>query len=627
MALFGQSHHVCTLFRGEFFMGSLRSVSVSSLSSPSCTLQSPLTPPAPALPPNCLIASSSSPSTKGSTRKWPMTGVVCCCSKDDDYASRVLRSQLGDPQKLGRRRRRRKQEEELLVVVRASSSSEVSSSANQCEGGDHFEVVLGREISKRDLRVATTALAAVGLSVANKVLYKMALVPLNKYPFFLAQVNTFGYVIAYSTILFIRCQAGIVTKEMLALPKLQFIALGALEALGIASGMAAAAQIAGASIPILHQVENLLFRLPSLPSWFCFVVLENSWQLVLDYLVCDCCEWRESDNDEENLGAMGINAVHGNTMWNFLVDICIVGEPCCFVLVHHLMLLLFLFFGVVQLFLVWQLLLSATILRKRYARGQILGCLLVILGVLVVVTSRADRVNPHSLQQSSLIWPLIMIFSTACTAGASILKEFIFQDAAKRLQGGTVDIFVVNSLGSSFQALFVLLLLPLLSNLKGIPFQQLPTYLWEGAACFLNKEGIVGNECEGAPLVPLLYILTNLAFNICNLSLLKQSSAVVSSLCGTLAVPLTIWSFTLPLPLLGTPASLPPRLFVGAAILIAGLASYNISGERQRRELNAWLEIYVKFLLIFLLLQEKACLYITCVWIGFGHSGWFQNVQ
>lgn len=283
---------------------------------------------------------------------------------------------------------------------------------------------------------------------------------------------------------------------------------------------------------------------------------------------------------------MGINAVHGNTMWNFFVDICIVGEPCCFVLVHHLMLLLF-FWGVVQLFLVWQLLLSTTILRKRYARGQILGCLLVILGVLVVVTSRADRVNPHSLQQSSLIWPLIMICSTACTAGASILKEFIFQDAAKRLQGGTVDIFVVNSLGSSFQALFVLLLLPLLSNLKGIPFKQLPTYLWEGAACFLNKEGIVGNECEGAPLVPLLYILTNLAFNICNLSLLKQSSAVVSSLCGTLAVPLTIWSFTLPLPLLGTPASLPPRLFVGAAILIAGLASYNISGERQRRELNA----------------------------------------
>lgn len=42
---------------------------------------------------------------------------------------------------------------------------------------------------------------------------------------------------------------------------------------------------------------------------------------------------------------MGINAVHGNTMWNFFVDICIVEEPCCFVLVHHLMLLLLFFFG------------------------------------------------------------------------------------------------------------------------------------------------------------------------------------------------------------------------------------------------------------------------------------------
>jgi hypothetical protein len=28
-------------------------------------------------------------------------------------------------------------------------------------------------------------------------------------------------------------------------------------------------------------------------------------------------------------------------MQNFFVDICIVREPCCFVLVHHLMLLLF----------------------------------------------------------------------------------------------------------------------------------------------------------------------------------------------------------------------------------------------------------------------------------------------
>jgi hypothetical protein len=44
----------------------------------------------------------------------------------------------------------------------------------------------------------------------------------------------------YFSILFIRFRAGIVTREMLALPKAQFMLIGLLEALGVASGMASA---------------------------------------------------------------------------------------------------------------------------------------------------------------------------------------------------------------------------------------------------------------------------------------------------------------------------------------------------------------------------------------------------
>lgn len=36
------------------------------------------------------------------------------------------------------------------------------------------------------------------------------------------------------------------------------------------------------------------------------------------------------------------------------------------------------------------------------------------------------------------------------------------------------------------QALFICILLPFLSKLWGIPFIQLPNYLRDGAACFLN---------------------------------------------------------------------------------------------------------------------------------------------
>jgi hypothetical protein len=48
------------------------------------------------------------------------------------------------------------------------------------------------------------------------------------------------YVIVYFSILFIRYRAGIVSKEMLALPKSRFMLIGLLEAMGVASGMAAA---------------------------------------------------------------------------------------------------------------------------------------------------------------------------------------------------------------------------------------------------------------------------------------------------------------------------------------------------------------------------------------------------
>jgi hypothetical protein len=43
----------------------------------------------------------------------------------------------------------------------------------------------------------------------------------------------------YFSILYARYRAGVVTLEMLALPKSRFAAIGLLEALGVAAGMSA----------------------------------------------------------------------------------------------------------------------------------------------------------------------------------------------------------------------------------------------------------------------------------------------------------------------------------------------------------------------------------------------------
>ncbi|KAG2671017.1 hypothetical protein I3760_14G113700 [Carya illinoinensis] len=318
--------------------------------------------------------------------------------------------------------------------------------------GSEDRTVEAEESTSRDrtVKVAVAAAVTVVMGVGNRVMYKLALVPLKHYPFFLAQLATFGYVVVYFSILYLRYHAGIVTDEMLSMRKGPFLAVGLLEALGAATGMAAGAILSGASIPILSQ-------------------------------------------------------------GNFKV-----GKSQRF---NHFC-----------TFLVWQILLSIIFLGRRYRANQLLGCFLVALGVIITVASGSSA--GQSLKEAGIFWSLLMIVSFLFQAADTVLKEVIFLDAARDLKGGSVDLFVVNSYGSAFQAFFIFLLLPFLSKLWGIPFSQLPNYLKDGAACFLNI-GTLSSGCDGAPLLPLLFVAVNMGFNISLLYLLKISSAVVSCLAST----------------------------------------------------------------------------------------------
>ncbi|PHT67129.1 hypothetical protein T459_31554 [Capsicum annuum] len=352
---------------------------------------------------------------------------------------------------------------------------------------DHDDVK-GRSVD-RTVEVAVAVIATVVLGVGNRVLYKLALVPLKNYPFFLAQLATFGYVLVYFSILYVRYHTGNVTDEMLSLPKIPFVAVGLLEALAAASGMAAGAILSGATIPILSQS-----------------------------------------------------------------------------------------------FLVWQLLLSFIFLGRRYRLNQLFGCFLVAVGVIVTVASGSSA---GSLMEAGVLWSLLMIVSFLFQAADTVLKEVIFRDAAKRLKGGSVDLFVVNSYGSAYQAVFICLLLPFLSKLWGVPFALLPNYLRDGAACFLNI-GTLSGVCDGAPLLPLLFIIVNMGYNISLLHLLKISSAVVSCLASTVSVPVSVFLFTLPLPYLGVASSLPPGFIAGAIILVLGMLIYTWrpSGRLKNQEVD-----------------------------------------
>jgi len=335
------------------------------------------------------------------------------------------------------------------------------------------------------------ALAAVviALGVSNRVLYKMALVPLNDYVFFLAQLTTFGYVAVYFSVLFAKVLLGQVTKPMLSLPKGKFALMGFLEAAGLTLGFIGATQLPGALLPILSQ-----------------------------------------------------------------------------------------------LLLGWQLIFSAWLLGRRYSAAQLLSAAAVVVGVILASSNGLGSTLSGAttiFTSPQAIYVAVFAVSLVGPALSTILKEAVFKESKEALGGKDVDLFVVNSFGSGFQALFVLLQLPLLASLRGIAPAQLPSYLASGWAVFT---GAAPNAAGApSPLLPLLYVGANLAFNITALAFMRATSAVAISFVMALTVPLTVLMFSLPLPFLPyQPSMVGPQFILGLVVLLCGLAGYTLASNAKK---------------------------------------------
>lgn len=61
------------------------------------------------------------------------------------------------------------------------------------EADDVAAVSEGRKSGNEAMELGVAAMVTVVMGVGNRVLYKLALVPMKEYPFFLAQLATFGY--------------------------------------------------------------------------------------------------------------------------------------------------------------------------------------------------------------------------------------------------------------------------------------------------------------------------------------------------------------------------------------------------------------------------------------------------
>ena len=149
------------------------------------------------------------------------------------------------------------------------STGEISRTRDDNDDEEEEELKPEKKKTGNAVEIALAVGCVIVTAVLNRILYKMALVPLGNYVFFLAQFQTFGYVIVYALVLLIQARKGVLAPQAFKIPatyKHLFIGIGLVEAIASLLSFIGASKLPGVMIPLLSQTILV-------------------WQVVLVYVV------------------------------------------------------------------------------------------------------------------------------------------------------------------------------------------------------------------------------------------------------------------------------------------------------------------------------------------------------
>lgn len=176
---------------------------------------------------------------------------------------------------------------------------------------------------------------------------------------------------------------------------------------------------------------------------------------------------------------------------------------------------------------------SYVVIKTRYAWGQYIGAIIILIGIIVdVVPAFFD---PSSeLQASSPFWFFIFLFSALPFALSYLYKEIIFKNV-------NMNLFYLMAFDTNFQFLFNILFSPT----DAIPkfgtsdgFVAIYENLYHGYLCFFGVDFYIDTDCAGTWWLLVQYAFFNIAINLCLLFLLQQDSAAFMFLAMTITVPI-----------------------------------------------------------------------------------------
>lgn len=155
----------------------------------------------------------------------------------------------------------------------ASSFPEDGDRSPQHESNDHESSPKPRNV----IRVAAAIIMVVTSAIINRILYKMALIPLENYVFFLAQFQTFSYVFVYAAVLWMQHKRNMLDSKAWDIPikcRNIFLGIGFVEAVSSLLSFMGAAKLPGVMVPLLSQTI-LLWQVLLL-----YTILKKSMSLV-----------------------------------------------------------------------------------------------------------------------------------------------------------------------------------------------------------------------------------------------------------------------------------------------------------------------------------------------------------
>lgn len=231
---------------------------------------------------------------------------------------------------------------------------------------------------------------------------------------------------------------------------------------------------------------------------------------------------------------------------------------------------------------------SFIFLGVRYKWNNYLGALVILAAIGISLINQFKPQGGQSLVINP-IWCVLYFSSNIPSALSGVYKEIAFK-------AQPMDIYYLNAWVALWQFIIGLLLFPvnLIPLFGGLPLSAIPSALGNGAKCLVGinsilhgngRENIVPDNCHGAWVDVLLYMVFNIAYNVFLLLVLKYGSAALMYISSAVILPLgaVAFSFKWVVPYA---QPLDHLIIVGLVLILVGLGIYrfNSGGDEEKTD-------------------------------------------